>query len=474
MVPNPWQVESVQAFYFLKCPECVFDTKDKKYFQDHALENHPLSCALFGNESKEDIKENSKCQEFGEDYLMPEDHDYCENKKNPSQNFLIKEEFIVDDYDSLELSNLSLIPEDKFQDPITSSSNHEGNNLPHCETHVESTKFEIDQNKPNDPSSKSFSKKDEEMLDESVVISKAPNTKAKKEVVINAIIPTFRVNDTSTKANDMINKSLNISNEEFHQCSICTSSFQSSKRLSLHFAAVHEEKKPSKCHICAASFSEAVKLKEHFISSHEGKKPFKCPICDATFSWKGYVKQHVEMVHEKKKPFKCPICDTYYSIKGMLKKHIASVHEHKKPNLCSICGTRFSLKKNLDEHISSVHEKMKSFICSYCQTSFSRKGNLQTHIAAVHEGKREFQCSTCGDSFAQKKDLKLHTSTVHEGKKPYKCLKCDATFSQNVNLRSHVSSVHEGKKLFQCSNCDASFSRNSKLKDHIVSMHEEK
>ena len=108
-------------------------------------------------------------------------------------------------------------------------------------------------------------------------------------------------NDTSKKAHDMINESLNISKDEFHLCSICTSSFQSSKRLSLHFAAVHEEKKPSKCHICEASFSEAVKLKEHFKSAHEGKKPFKCPICDATFSWKGYVKKHVEIVHEKKK-----------------------------------------------------------------------------------------------------------------------------------------------------------------------------
>ena len=29
---NPWQVDSVQEFWVLKCPECIFDTKDEEYF----------------------------------------------------------------------------------------------------------------------------------------------------------------------------------------------------------------------------------------------------------------------------------------------------------------------------------------------------------------------------------------------------------------------------------------------------------
>ena len=47
---NPWLVESVQAFTYLKCPECIFDTKEIHNFQAHALENHPLSIVLFGND----------------------------------------------------------------------------------------------------------------------------------------------------------------------------------------------------------------------------------------------------------------------------------------------------------------------------------------------------------------------------------------------------------------------------------------
>ena len=45
---NPWQVESIEAFYFLKCPECVFNTREEKVFKEHALGNHPMSFVLFG------------------------------------------------------------------------------------------------------------------------------------------------------------------------------------------------------------------------------------------------------------------------------------------------------------------------------------------------------------------------------------------------------------------------------------------
>ena len=44
---NPWKVKSIQDFSCLKCPECVFFTKDQNYFEDHAIANHPLSAILF-------------------------------------------------------------------------------------------------------------------------------------------------------------------------------------------------------------------------------------------------------------------------------------------------------------------------------------------------------------------------------------------------------------------------------------------
>ena len=51
---NPWEVESLQDFLFLKCPECTFDTKEEDFFQIHAVDNHPLSYVLFGETYKEE------------------------------------------------------------------------------------------------------------------------------------------------------------------------------------------------------------------------------------------------------------------------------------------------------------------------------------------------------------------------------------------------------------------------------------
>ena len=497
--PNPWQVESIQEFYFLKCPECTFDTKEENCFQDHALENHPLSCVLFGIKSKEDVIE------FGKDSLLPEDHNYCENEKNasPSQNFVIdiKEEFRVDENGPLDFCNSISNDGEEFLDE-RNSTDYKGGNISSCETLVEAKNFNNDQNKP---SPKSSLKKDEVVLNQSMGVSKLPESSKNHQRSPENCQNLYEIGlyDLSRKARDILKESLNISNEELvvHQCSICTSSFESSRRLSLHVAAAHEKKKPIKCYICEISFSER-KLKAHFTSAHGGNKPFKCSICDscfshnrklkihvaavherqkpfkctvcdARFSSNGNVKNHVETVHEKKKLFKCTQCDTCFSTNSTLKNHIESVHEKKRPSLCSDCGKSFYSQDNLRKHISSVHEKKKPFICSHCSKSFALKGQLQKHTAAVHEGKKDFQCPLCGHCFSQKKDMKLHIASVHEGKKPYKCAKCVKSFSQNVNLKEHLLVVHEGKKPHQCSNCDASFSRKSKLKEHAVSVHKE-
>ena len=55
---NPWEVDSLQAFLYLKCPECAFDTQEEINFEYHALENHPSSFVLFGKTLKEEKIDN--------------------------------------------------------------------------------------------------------------------------------------------------------------------------------------------------------------------------------------------------------------------------------------------------------------------------------------------------------------------------------------------------------------------------------
>lgn len=66
---NPWEVQSLQDFTFICCPECVYRSQDAESFECHALENHPKSLSFFkivdvklidfeNNGSQEDLVEN--------------------------------------------------------------------------------------------------------------------------------------------------------------------------------------------------------------------------------------------------------------------------------------------------------------------------------------------------------------------------------------------------------------------------------
>ena len=80
MTENPWNVDSVNVFYFLKCPECIFDTQEEYSFRDHAIENHPLSFALFHKQSAEE--ENEENYENYENF----DSMVCDNYDQPTDD----------------------------------------------------------------------------------------------------------------------------------------------------------------------------------------------------------------------------------------------------------------------------------------------------------------------------------------------------------------------------------------------------
>ena len=44
---NPWQVDNLQAFSFLCCPECIYKSQEETSFEAHAIQNHPLSSVFF-------------------------------------------------------------------------------------------------------------------------------------------------------------------------------------------------------------------------------------------------------------------------------------------------------------------------------------------------------------------------------------------------------------------------------------------
>ena len=70
---NPWRVDSILEFSFLKCPECTFNTKEEDTFQYHATENHPLSFVLFGKTLNEDDNNLDQEVKSENDFVTTED-----------------------------------------------------------------------------------------------------------------------------------------------------------------------------------------------------------------------------------------------------------------------------------------------------------------------------------------------------------------------------------------------------------------
>ena len=116
MESNPWQVNSIDAFNCLKCPECMFFSQAEIDFKDHAMKNHPLSNAFFDKfelnsllEIKEELYDkicidNWNFSEINDEYL----NDNSETVF--AENVDIKEEYLKESNDSNNQNNSDYDP----------------------------------------------------------------------------------------------------------------------------------------------------------------------------------------------------------------------------------------------------------------------------------------------------------------------------------------------------------------------------
>jgi uncharacterized C2H2 Zn-finger protein len=385
MTSNPWQVESIQAFYCLKCPECDFDSKEENLFESHATANHPLSLALFD-------KEHIEIETYKDNIISELTDNVYELKKNEEEFKidLVKEEPMSDFYNYPEVSvtkensvlDISKIKEEiTFADPldiiVDTKSNPDRFVKPHSYGNLETN----DLDKSHESSVDHLSNLSEESI------------LPKEEVPL--VIQNYPI-------------SMSV---HLIRCAICNLGFPFKTDLKTHIESVHVANKQNKCSACDSSFSSKQSLIVHISSVHDGT-PFITKIDESS-------KSHISSKYRNNKPFKCPNCESRYTEKRNLKSHIATVHEGKE-NKCSICDKSFSNSHILKSHIFSIHEKKKPFKCSDCETRFSQKRSLIVHIAKVHEGNKPFKCITCDAGFTANSSLKKHIATVHEKNKPFK------------------------------------------------------
>ena len=261
MEENPWQVDSVQAFSFLKCPECIFDTQEEDFFQVHATENHPLSFVLFGEISKED--------NFKESLMIEDD---------------FKTEDTFENYD-IEVSANSAFLIEKSENPSSEEMSKDENIPDPIETEYDTPAKKV---------------QSENLINSAFMkdIKLAPKTKTKnastEEISIKEDFPVIDSHDLHELTQ----------NEDIHDKS--KSNHDTSNKCSKLISSVSKQNKPFSCSECSSAFSRKSDLKYHtdwlhnIKTAHEEKKPHKCTHCDIGYEMKKSLKRHLLLMHGEK------------------------------------------------------------------------------------------------------------------------------------------------------------------------------
>ena len=480
MVENPWLVESINAFYFLKCPQCEFNTKIETFFQTHALAMHPMSCVLFGNTSAGWANAHS---------AHPVPTPLLSNQEYFKVNKVEKEQ-LSDDIEKYP-------PEQQDFNKTELESSSKETNIDNLKCEIKQEQFENKQ----EFNEEFYADEEDYNNDESVSeqydynypeISLNESTNQKLPLLIgnskNSAIfelkqegTEYEVGESSNSGGqtfDVWGASNNIEGQYWRPfpCTLCSMSFKEKPHLTKHIKIVHEKKKPYKCSVCEYTSKDKHNLKVHFEAVHEGKKPFQCDICQKCLATKQSLKNHLIQVHDGAKGHQCTLCEFSTATKQQLHRHISSVHERSKQFKCLMCESSFSLKGNLKQHVKTVHMNERPFACAVCDYSAKYKRDLDRHVELTHQSDKGYQCLVCEASFSQQVRLLRHVETVHEGKefpgeKQYKCPQCASSFSERFKLKRHIECVHEGKKPFECPHCSIAFAHKQHLKNHIGSFH---
>ena len=457
---NPWNVSSIHEFWSLKCPECVFDSKEEDIFQDHALRNHPLSFLIFGK-TLNDVKE---------EYVDPffETVEYHDNQDQIS----IKKE-LSSEFSSFNTAFPSVNGEKKFSKKQRKRINDEKDSqkihtCSYCEyscsklfdlkmhtaqVHENIAPFECPgctKSYPDHIQLRSHFKNAHSRIGgngkglkfEEKDQNEDPNWEQKEdqnEHLTKNLPENLQLKESNSTEKEIIHAINTIKEENMLDINEIKS-----ENMSLPFHEVEnvQDGRKYQCNFCEKRFVNLKHgIQKHITEVHEGKKAvkseFECPNCDNSFSKECTLKQHVHYVHEGKKLVNCYIYEPETGYNSIM----STVHEEEKRHLC-YCYKSYNTLNALKKHVNVDHLKIKRFKCNICQKCFGTKFELNNHVGALHEGKSPLiTCSICG---------KFHKNRKHKKLNIFECSECDINFENKCVLKQHANSAHEDKNLVEC------------------------
>ncbi|XP_022104890.1 protein hunchback-like [Acanthaster planci] len=168
-----------------------------------------------------------------------------------------------------------------------------------------------------------------------------------------------------------------------HKCVKCSSSFNSSYELSIHWQEEHREN--YKCKRCERCFA-----KKHNLLRHNCVNA--CNICGQQFTRRYNLKLHMQVHGDGSKMYKCEYCGKSFTRRYTLLTHTRS-HSGIKLFKCSICGKAFTRQHTLNLHLKRhVQGQSKaSFFCRKCYAVFNDAVSLQLHRENEHSKAKKEQ-----------------------------------------------------------------------------------
>ena len=372
---NPWDVKSLEEFYFYCCPSCPSKNANKTYFISHALDAHPQSKSVIEDLQDKTIIKTEEIEHYKKE---------GEQKFNPW------------DVKSLQEFRFYCCPE------CPSKFVYRTDFVKHAlaiHSHSQSFIGGFEENKTDNATS---------------------SNKAINQVMKRAVVSLVKLSDKVIRKYTKRIETKDSTNQfafpdgtkyyDRHTCKICGKSFPRRYEWQQHIKSIHEKFRYD-CDKCDKSFSQRTTLYNHIKNVHENVR-FNCDQCDMSFNWKQCLSEHIKIVHQNVR-YNCENCDKSFSQKGHLKQHIKIVHENVRYN-CDKCEKSFSQKGHLKTHIQSVHDKVR-YDCDKCDKSFVYKTKLKEHIKNVHETIRFlYNCDNCDESFSSYSQLKKHAKSNHE------------------------------------------------------------
>jgi hypothetical protein len=506
---NPWNIESIQDFSCLKCPECAFFTKKENYFEKHAIAKHPLSALFFDEKSFSEIKNKVKdsvqvdLNHINVDNLKIEPteidsendpFDCCDtNTQQKEEEFLISSiQYDLSNFDNqpkklkvkaIESSNskpyvnnqldiVDNIMEEKQKSDLLEAQ------IPEYNPKKRQRKQNIaqttnDQWKVGGHSKGSLFGSDEEsslnqvnkpkkMLMESIDFDKSDNnyidaldgTKKQKEEndILKTQVPFISENKPKKRERkQQISERNNFEEEKIEpiKTEIKLDTVECLPSLPPVASKIHQ-KYQYQCEECGEKFD-----------GKNGKKNYKN-------HWKTKHSQSLptsmtsEYLSKNEKGFRKQIESAYY-------KNDGKIHS------CSLCDFQENNTSKFNNHLK-LH---KHYQCAGCENKFhgtSGKTLFKMHLEKTKsqkpcDGKYIMHCDLCSSRFEEENVFKTHISSEHEVMTNiYNCSLCDYQTQSLAYWNKHVKTVYE------CDNCGVTFhGDNAKrnLKCHLKT-HQEK